>query len=309
MIFLLKTKTANTASSGVRKHSIIRKIELIGSEVKDIMLMKNSITATIRDKFKDYQKIGNHHDTIIYLSELLERGYPDEMFSGFCLWNISDSFAMLRETDALYKNHIIFYNMLCGMADKYRFWCVCDATQRFTLEIGGHGNFWWDIYMNIVEICPNITEVENIEFETHRASLSVNPKMITPLKNLELARRNFNNFLYKAKESPNIDFYRLIYSSLCLRNFGIQEYDILSLCNTLFSHLSKQEFQSIYVVGEWENLNEQRTNRSKAQVGINSAINSFIDVGERTVGKELYLTALNYGLPVNTYIEKRLAAL
>ena len=43
-----------------------------------------------------------------------------------------------------------------------------------------------------------------------------------------------------------------------------------------------------------------------AQVSINRAINTFIDVGKKAQAKELYNEALKNGLTRNTYIEKRL---
>lgn len=44
---------------------------------------------------------------------------------------------MLRNSDGLYKNHSEFAKFLSEKPSKYLLWLACDATQRFTLELGG----------------------------------------------------------------------------------------------------------------------------------------------------------------------------
>ena len=70
--------------------------------------------------------------------------------------------------------------------------------------------------------------------------------------------------------------------------------------------LKEKSFESEFAVGEWERLNAPRSRQNMAQVGINRAINTFIDVGKKAQAKELYNEALKNGLTRNTYIEKRL---
>ena len=70
--------------------------------------------------------------------------------------------------------------------------------------------------------------------------------------------------------------------------------------------LNEKSLESEFVVGEWERLNAPRSRQNMAQVGINRAINTFIDVGKKAQAKELYNEALKNGLTRNTYIEKRL---
>ena len=62
----------------------------------------------------------------------------------------------------------------------------------------------------------------------------------------------------------------------------------------------------IYAVGEWERLNSERTHQNMARVGINRAVNAFIDVGKKEMAKVLYSESLKCGLPKNAYIEKRI---
>lgn len=53
---------------------------------------------------------------------------------GFCYWNISDNYALLRDGHALKKNHQAFYQHVTTYDKSYLYWLVCDATQRLTLE-------------------------------------------------------------------------------------------------------------------------------------------------------------------------------
>ncbi len=43
-----------------------------------------------------------------------------------------------------------------------------------------------------------------------------------------------------------------------------------------------------------------------AQVGINRAVNAFIDVGKKSLARDLYEDAKNNGFQTSSYIEKRL---
>jgi len=49
-----------------------------------------------------------------------------------------------------------------------------------------------------------------------------------------------------------------------------------------------------------------RSEKNQANVGITSAVNALINVGEIKRAAELYLTAKEYGLPDNMYINRRL---
>ena len=91
-----------------------------------------------------------------------------------------------------------------------------------------------------------------------------------------------------------------------LKAFGDEEYDILKLCNVILPWLKEESKDSIYAVGEWERLNSERTHQNMARVGINRAVNAFIDVGKKEIARVLYSESLKCGLPKNEYIEKRI---
>ncbi len=268
--------------------------------------MHIEITNDIRTKFNHLQSEHNLDGIIEYLSSILSTNDADNLLAGFCYWNISDSYAMQRKSEEQYANHLDFCKLLETMDSKYKFWSVCDATQRFTLELGGFGDFWWELYAKAVDLNPETTDIERIVFDTHVAAISINPKVDTPKSRLYFAKNNFEKFVKYSANPENETFYKLVYSSLVLKGFGDEEYDIINLCNSVMPFLKEKSFESEFAVGEWERLTSPRSRQNMAQVGINRAINALIDVGKKAGAKELYNEALNNGLNRNTYIEKRL---
>lgn len=264
------------------------------------------ITAEIRNKFNKLQSERNLNGIIEYLSDILKHTDNDNLIDGFCFWNISDSYAMLRKSNELYANHMKFREFLSGIPEKYALWAVCDATQRFTLELGGYGEFWRESYKNAIQANTDIDGIEAIMFATHKAALSLNPKIKENLYNLQFARNCFSDFILKLENTENIKFYKLVYASLCLKAFGEEEYDIINLSYSFLPLLKEKDMDCQYSLGEWERLNGKRSKRSMARVGLNHAVNAFIDTGKKALAKDLYNNALKNGLPTNSYIEKRL---
>lgn len=226
--------------------------------------------------------------------------------TGFAYWNISDSFAMLRDSGSLYKNHCEFADFLKDKPSKYLFWLVCDATQRFTHELGGFADFWWDCYKNALSKNAGMSGIEAITFECHNAALSVTPAVKTPVGYLELAKNNFRSFLEANEASDNYIFYETFYYALCLRAFGSAERDVFELGMKLLPWLKSDKPQNDFLVGEWKMLNGQRSKYDLARVAVNRAVNALIDTCQKEPARELYNEARTYGLTENAYIEKRI---
>lgn len=179
--------------------------------------MGSKITNDIRNKFKSLQLKQNLNGIIEYLSSILSTADADSLLAGFCYWNISDSYAMQRKSEEQYANHLDFCKRLETMDSKYIFWSVCDATQRFTLELGGFGDFWWELYEKALDLNPEATDIERIIFDTHVTAISINPKVETPKARLYLAKDNLEKFAKNSATPENEAFYKLVYSSLCAK--------------------------------------------------------------------------------------------
>ena len=224
----------------------------------------------------------------------------------FCLWNISDCFALLRDSDKEYFNHTEFADFVLHGDKKYKFWTVCDATQRFTLILGGKGIFWQELYTDAAENSIVTDENYRIAYEAHRAAMAVHPGLDISKEFLLYADRKFSEFLEKNKNREEYDFFRLIYYSAFIKAFGKSELDIEGLCGDFFGSLNKTDSQCSCLMGEWQYFNRLRSERNRGVIGITAAVNALIDIEEIDRAKRLYDEAKKYGLPENAYINKRL---
>lgn len=243
---------------------------------------------------------------INYVTDILNGNADDDMISCFCLWNISDRYALMRKCEQIYANHFKFAERLFGMEKKYLFWCVSDGTQKLTLELGGHADFWWDNYKNAVAENKDLTENEYIAGTAHRAAMVSHPSLNQNRDNFKFARDCFADFIKGTRDSEMNTFYKIIYASQCMELFGETELDTLQLYEALLPQLKCDDIPAKYVVGEWEFLNCLWSPGKQAVVGINAYVNALIRAGKSQNAKEVYLHAKGCGLPDNAYINRRI---
>lgn len=243
---------------------------------------------------------------IDYLKSVVDNNIVTEFEDlGFCYWNISDNYALIKDGYALMCNHQTFYEHIKSENCRYLYWLVCDASQRLTLEKTGYSEFWWALYQEATE--QNLS-YDNyfIEFAAHRAALYKNSILSHTPYNLEYAKSNFEKFIQKTKYTPEYQFYRVIYLSLISRFSSFDKTELKNLCENLFNGLLYPETTNDFLIGEWRNFITPFDIHKQSVVGINSAINAFIYSGELQIAKEIYTHACKIGLPKNHYIETRL---
>lgn len=250
-------------------------------------------------------KISSDLSVIEYMKYLLN-SCNDIFDTGFCLWNISDSYALMRDGENLFKNHKFFADFLSNQPGTYGFWSVSDTTQRFTLISSGYESFWYELYHSAAENCEISSENYRISYEAHRAALAVHPALKIPEEHLLYADKKFSEFIQNNKGVNENNFYQLIYLSSIIKAFKRTDIDVESLCSDFFKKLAPDDTPSEFVCGEWEHFNRVRSEKNQANVGITAAINALIDIGEMNRAADLYHTAKKYGLPDNVYIDKRL---
>lgn len=243
---------------------------------------------------------------ITYLQELIQKtilNTPEDI--GFCYWNISDHYALMRNGTAVYSNHNTFYQYLTAYHTKYLYWLVCDATQKYALEDAGYTNFWWELYHQANEKNLPEKDWEAIAFTAHRAALSLRSGKQAETYHLD-AKEQFQCFLQHTRSSESYTFYHLIYHSLCLRAFRSTEEPLELLCEPWYSFLSLSKTERPYEIGEWNSFNETFNRHWQANIGICAAVNALIDTEQNKIAKMIYTKAQTYGLPQNAYIEKRI---
>lgn len=224
---------------------------------------------------------------------------------GFCYWNISDNYALLRDGHALRKNHQTFYEHIMSYDASYLYWLVCDATQRLTLEADGYSDWWWSLYREAVsgnsERSPSFAE-----FCAHRAALYKNPVLPAEQGYIVFAMESYRTFLEKAKDTPEYPFYRLLYLTSVAKYAPVDKKEMEVLSKELLPNLLSTDEPREFLVGEWKSFVTTFGKRKSAVVGITSAVNALIDIGKKGDARELYSVACENGLPKNAYIEKRL---
>lgn len=261
------------------------------------------MTSATRYRLCALQQSGDLDALQAYCQELLFTE-DDAVVRGCLLWNLSDVYAMRRSADALYKNHRRFKAHVQTMSPKYRLWLVSDGTQRLTLEHGGYDGFWWDMYMDASANYSTAHEV--VLFEAHRAAFYKSPQMPYDHNRALSVKERFVSFLEAVGESPAAAYYRLVYATLCLKQFGEAEQDIVACCEPFLADLRHPAEVPLYASGEWDALNGHRSRRTQAQVGVNNAVNALIDSGNAKQARDLYKAAREHGLCADHYIEGRL---
>ena len=278
------------------------------------------MTEEIREKFRQLKLCGERNNmafsdkksadlaVIDYMNQLLDCGELCETEDiCFAFWNISDSYAMQRNIDDLYNNHKKFKDFISCIEEKYKYYLVCDTTQRFTLISGGYSDFWNELYRDAVENAAVTDENYRIVYEAHRAALGVHKQLDIPVAHLQYAIEKFSEFLDNCKGKEEYDFFKLIYESSYIKAFSTVNIGIERLCTIFYEYLNTSDDKTPYVIGEWNHFNRLRSSRNRAVVGITAAINALIDTGEIARALKLYDTAKQYGLPKNSYVNKRLS--
>ena len=250
-------------------------------------------------KQKDFELI-EYLEAVIANKEVT--GFED---MGFCYWNISDNYALLRDGHALRRNHQAFYEHIVAQDKSYLYWLVCDATQRLTLEKDGYSDWWWSVYRKAVSGNSEKTSLF-AEFCSHRAALYKNPVLPTAQNYVIFAMESYKAFFEKAKDTPEYPFYRLLYLTSVSKYFSVDNREIKVLSEEMLPKLLYEDESYDFLVGEWKSFITPFGKRKCAVLGITSAVNALIDMGEKAAARELYDIAFGNGLPKNAYIEKRL---
>ena len=223
---------------------------------------------------------------------------------GFAYWNISDSFALLREHRQLYVNHKSFYGFLRGADEKYLLWAVADATQRLTLSVGGYEEFWWNIYDEAMR--PEAKScVPFAEFSAHKAALYCHKAVPTEKHRLNFAVKHTEHFLESTKHLPESTFYKAVLTSLFVQHKIADEKLLLGLLEQLLPGLRCPKSLRGTLPGEWAGFTAPPDPRTQSEQGIIAIINACL-FADKPIAKEIYQKALFFGLTKNTYIEPRL---
>ena len=276
------------------------------------------MTEIFKQRFKELKTVGQRSaangrqlqkydaELMTFLQKALSSGELSTFEEkGFALWNISDSLALLRQTEKLYVNHKCFYGLLKTAHPKYLFWAVSDATQRLTLEVGGHGRLWWSIYN---EANGDLLEPRELfaEFSAHKAAMYTTAAVPFEKADILSATDRFEQFLSRTEGMLEHIFYISVFKSLGAKHGFSSKQELVDLFGGLLGGLSHKKEPKGCLTGEWSSFTAPPCKRTQSEQGITAIINALLDISCPDTADELYRTALKNGLPKNAYIERKI---
>ncbi|MEK3828506.1 hypothetical protein [Paenibacillus sp. FSL K6-1558] len=87
--------------------------------------------------FQETVARGDHQGMINLLKEYEQSGELAVNERGWVYWNISDGYALLRDPEPLYANHLAFFEWGKQILPPEQYhWVVSDSTQALSLSLG-----------------------------------------------------------------------------------------------------------------------------------------------------------------------------
>ncbi len=161
-------------------------------------------------------------DVINMLEPLLERNDLTVEQKIFAYWNISDNYALLREHQKTYENHLKFEDFLNGKNPNYKLMLISDTTQRLSIAASGHEDYWTKLYFDLTDNLDITKENYIVYFEVLR-SASYKHKLLKKYNEIaENALIKMKDFLEKQKNDVNYPWFRMIYYDSLLKYKGIE---------------------------------------------------------------------------------------
>lgn len=268
-------------------------------EYFDIINRFNEIT--------EYNKVAriktqkSQQQVIDLLEEFLvkEKDIPVEL-AVWGYWNISDNYALLRDNNKTYENHLKFEKYLADKNPKYLLMLICDTTQRLSINASGHSEYWNKLYYKIMNSAKVTSDNYNIYFQVLRTAIvehefnSNNEEIkIDAIKKMESMLTIIENF-------PDKFRMKLLYCSLKIKYNYFHNYEdenILKESFALFLEIYKwlkienvEEEKENHIktpFGTYESWNEERTPYIQARC-IHDYIISLIDTKHFEIAKKCY---------------------
>ena len=144
------------------------------------------------------------------LEEFLNRNDLTDELIMWAYWNISDNYALQRKAKETFNNHKKFEKFLLNKDLKYKLLLLVDSTQRLTLIDGGFGDYWDNLYFEIMNKIIIDESNVNIVFNVLRTA-TYNHQLNTneTLKKDALDKMRF--IIEKFNNLPMVNWFKLCY--------------------------------------------------------------------------------------------------
>ncbi|WP_160036394.1 hypothetical protein [Paenibacillus sp. An7] len=267
------------------------------------------------DIYEKFNQLVNANDSIEII-DLLHDFKKSKKLSldeeGWVYWNLSDNYALLRNTNDLYQNHLKFVNWgKTALYPEKLHWLVSDATQALTLSLTDHFKDWTEWYLYACTHSNRSRENRAVRFESHRtaAASSVTLKNIQVL---DIALENMLRLIHEDDTWQNLLFSKIAYFSLLLeRNYlHKDEEGINSIISCIYQLLPTHldEICSIEnvesappLLGSWSQLNYPRTSKRSLLIALNNLGCSFNRIEKHEDSLRMFGLVLDNGHKLNSY--------
>ena len=218
----------------------------------------------IANKFNDLIKESTQ-EAKKQVIELLSPMLTDESFTTeqkvFAYWNISDRYALLREHENTYQNHLKFKDFLKDKNENYKLMLICDATQKLSLICGGYEEFWNTLYFDIINNCKITKENYIIYFQALRTALYFRDNITEYQTVGKHALVKMQDFLKLYKDDSQYLWFEMIYFDClikCNSHFSLNNDNILNKSFECFKNLAI--YLKIDESSKKENLKQYESN-------------------------------------------------
>lgn len=248
----------------------------------------------LTDYKNPYNNLNKSNECQQKVCELLEEfltieGINDEL-TMWAYWNISDKYTLQRKANETYKNHKRFETYLEDKDLKYKLLLLVDSTQRLTLINGGYGEYWDNLYFDVMNKLiideSNVNIVFNVlRTATYNHHLNINEE----LKKDAIDKMKYVINIFP--NSPMIKWFKLYYyvslipfnfkHNIINNNVLDESFDLLKACAKILDVSNKEERLNEYhndtiLVGSYEDWNKELNEYRQARF-IQNLIIQYID--------------------------------
>lgn len=259
----------------------------------------------LTDYKNPYNNLNKSNERQQKACELLEEfltidGINDEL-TMWAYWNISDNYALQRKANETYNNHRRFESYLTNKDLKYKLLLLADSTQRLTLINGGYGEYWDNLYFEIMNKLVIDESNVNILFNVLRTA-TYNHQLNTNEELKKDALDKMKCIINMFTTLPMIKWFKLCYyCSLIAYNFKnniidnsvleesfdlIKDYAKILKVNNKEERLNKFHNTTI-LIGSFEDWNKELDEYRQARF-IQNLIIQYIDCQYHDYAKKAY---------------------
>ncbi|MFD0711447.1 hypothetical protein [Paenibacillus sp. GCM10027626] len=232
--------------------------------------------------------------------------------TGWVYWNLSDSYAMMREVEALWSNHEEF--VIWGKAaldPQHLHWFASDATQALTLSLGNHFDTWSDWYLYACEHSSAEAENRGLRFESHRAA-AASSLMLQRLPLLDIALNNIRQLLAEDPSWGNAKFAEMEFYSLMLERHRLhndetaidamtQKIELLLEDPATYQAFAGKCEPAEDLLGSLKHFEQSRATSQSFLISLNNLGCSLNKVGRYRASAKLFQRSLGRGAILNDY--------